>query len=591
MLAPPDTTGATAFLARGCQLRAQGRPEDAIDDFRAALELEPNFAEAHHQLGNALKSLYRYKEAVVSLRAAALLAPQSGAVWLNLGVACLELRRLDEAVACFRRAIRLEPARPEAHNVLGHALLTKGRCAAAKRCLEEALRLRPGYPAAHDNMGRVLKTQGLAAEALSHHRAALAGSPRPESHSNLLFSLNFPAGIEPADILAEHRRWADLYAKPLKAGWTSFAPGVADSRRLRIGYVSPDFVNHAVAYFFEPVLSAHDRGRFEITCYSDARVPDDVTLRLRGRSDRWREIAGQSDEKVAALIREDGIDILVDLAGHTARNRLLVFARKPAPIQVTWLGYPNTTGLDAIDYRLTEAISDPPGNEAWHSERLIRLPESFSCYQPSVDSPAVGPLPAVSAGNVTFGCFNHLAKVTPPAIELWSRILRSEPSSHLLLKSRGLADPETAARVREDFDGHGIERDRIELNGEELSMTRHLDLYNRVDIALDTFPYNGTTTTCEALWMGVPVVTLAGRTHVSRVGASLLTHLGQPEWIAESSEAYVNCCRDLAGDLPRLADIRTTLRELMRSSPLCDGPRFTRNLENAFSDIWARRIS
>jgi len=589
MLAPPDTLPAAASLERGRALRAQGRAEEAIDEFRAALRLEPDLAEAHHQLGNALKGLQRYAEAVASLRSAAMLAPQSGAVWLNLGVACLEIPRLDEAVACFRRAIRLEPTRPEAHNILGHAFLAKGRCTAAKHCLEEALRLRPGYPAALDNLGRVLKTQGLSAEALPHHRAALAGAPRPETHSNLLFSLNFPADIAPEEIFAEHRRWSDLHAAPLRAGWTPRARDPDGSRRLRLGYVSPDFVNHAIPYFFEPVLAAHDRASFEVTCYSNARVPDGVTQRLRAQSGRWREIAALSDEAVAALVREDGIDILVDLAGHTARHRLLVFARKPAPIQVTWLGYPNTTGLDAIDYRLTEAVSDPPASEAWHSEELVRLPGPFSCYRPSEASPPVGPPPSAASGQVTFGCFNHLAKVTPPVIELWAGILRALPSSRLLLKSRGLADLETASRLRGEFVRRGIEPGRLELNGEELSQARHLGLYQRVDIALDPFPYNGTTTTCEALWMGVPVVSLAGCTHVSRVGASLLTHLGVPEWIANSREEYLERCGELAGDGPRLAAIRAGLRERMRASPLCDAAGFTRGLEEAYRGMWIKR--
>jgi protein O-GlcNAc transferase len=601
MLAPADPapapSPAASRLEEGMALRAQGRHEEAVAEFRAVLLLEPNLAEAHHQLGNALKSLHRYGEAVASLRAAALLAPQSGAVWLNLGVGCLELSRLDEAVACFRRAIRLEPTRPEAHNILGHALLVKGRCTAAKHCLEEALRLRPGYPAAHDNLGRVLKTQGLAAEALAHHRAALAAAPRPETHSNLLFSLNFPADISAKEIFAEHRQWAERYAggasgRARPPGPTSeerVTAGGAGARRVRVGYVSPDFVNHAVAYFFEPVLAAHDRGHFEIFCYSDVRVPDKVTQRLRGLSDSWREIAGLSDDQVAALIREDQIDILVDLAGHTARNRLLVFARRPAPIQATWLGYPNTTGLDAIDYRITEAVSDPVGSEAWHSEKLWRLPETFSCYQPSAESPPVGPLPAAAAGHITFGCFNHLAKLTPPGIKLWAEVLHAVPASRLFLKSRGLVDLETAARVRQEFARHGIEAARLELNGEELSVARHLALYDRVDIALDPFPYNGTTTTCEALWMGVPVVTLAGRTHGARVGASLLTHLGAAHWIADSPAQYGARCRELASDLPALAAVRAALRERMRGSLLCDAPRFTRHLENGFREMGASK--
>jgi protein O-GlcNAc transferase len=590
--APPPSPD--AGLERARALRDQGRPEAALAELQALVALQPSLAEAHHQLGNVLKSLRRYPEAAASLRRAAALAPNNATVWLNLGVASLELSRRDEAVTCFRRAIRLEPVRPEAHNILGHAFLTQGRCTAAKRSLEEALRLRPGYPAAHDNLGRVLKAQGRAAEAIGHHRAALAGAPRPETHSNLLYTLNFPAETAPEEIASEHRRWGELYGKgqamssavPLHDGTVN---NLSLSRRLRIGYVSHDLVHHAVAYFIEPVLAARDPTAFEVFCYSDAPVVDEVTRRLRGLSDQWRDIAGQTDDRVAALIREDRIDILIDLAGHTARNRLLVFARKPAPVQVTWLGYPNTTGLEAMDYRLTEAVSDPPGQtERWHSEELIRLPGPFSCYGPPPESPPVGPLPALAAGQVTFGCFNNLAKLTPPAIDLWAQILREISGARLLLKSRGLADLETAAGVRAEFARRGIEPGRLELNGQELSVARHLDLYNRVDLALDTFPYNGTTTTCEALWMGVPVITLAGATHVSRVGASLLTHLSAPDWIADSPAAYLARCRDLVGDLPRLAEIRTGLRERMRAGPLCDAGTFTRGFEAALRGLWRR---
>jgi protein O-GlcNAc transferase len=586
--APAASDLASAHLERGCALRAAGSPEEAMVEFRAALASEPDMPEAHHHLGNALKSLRRYAEAADSLRAAARLAPADAAIWLNLGVACLEIHQLDEAVTCFRRAIRLEPARPEAHNILGHALLTQGRATAARRSLDEALRLRPGYAAAHDNLGRVLKAQGRADEALPHHRAALAEKPRPETHSNLLYSLNFPAEIPPAEIAAEHRRWAALYAPPEMAH--SPEPDRRGPRRLRLGYVSPDFVHHAVSYFFEPVLAARDAAAFEVFCYSEAPVADAVTQRLRAQADHWRDIAGMSDERAAAVIRADGIDILVDLAGHTARNRLPVFARKPAPVQATWLGYPNTTGLAAIDFRITEAVSDPPGRtEAWHSEELFRLPGPFSCYAPPAESPPVEPLPALATGAVTFGCFNNLAKLTPAAIELWARILRETGDSRLFLKSRGLADLETAARLRQDFARHGIGAARLDLSGAELSVARHLALYGSVDLALDTFPYNGTTTTCEALWMGVPVVTLAGATHVSRVGASLLTHLGAADWIAGTPDEYLARCRELAADLPRLALLRAGLRERMRASPLCDAAGFTRSFEGALRAMWRRK--
>jgi len=310
---------------------------------------------------------------------------------------------------------------------------------------------------------------------------------------------------------------------------------------------------------------------------------------LRALSDQWRDIAGLGDEQAVELIRNDKIDILVDLAGHTARHRLLVFARKPAPVQVTWLGYPNTTGLDAIDYRLTDAISDPVGQtEAWHSEKLVRLPGAFSCYRPPDDAPAVGVLPALKNGYITFGSFNHFAKINPAVLDLWARLLSQLPSSRLLLKARSLADAGTASRVRETFAHHGVSSERLELRSDDLSVAAHLSLYHGVDVALDPFPYNGTTTTCEALWMGVPVVTLAGQTHVARVTASQLTHLGRPEWIAYSENDYIEKCIELAADLPGLAGTRAAQREHMRLSPLCDAPCFTAQLEAAYREMWRR---
>lgn len=579
-------------LRRGLTLRNQGRQEDAAVELAKARELDPDLAEAHHQLGNALKSLCRYTEARASLLEAVRLEPSNAAIRLNLGVACLELRLLDEAVASFRGAIELEPQRPEAHNILGHALLAQGRCAGATKCLREALRLRPGYPAALDNLGRVLKAQGRAAESVVLRRKALAARPTPEIHSNLLYTLLYAPGVTAGEIAAEHRLWAQTHEAPLRAARLPHTNEIAAFRRLRIGYVSPDFINHAVACFIGPVLAAHDRGSFEVTCYSDAPVADQVTRRLLPLAARWRNIAGWNDDRVADLIRRDGIDILVDLAGHTARNRLLVFARKPAPVQVTWLGYPNTTGLEAMDYRLTDAISDPPGlTEAHYSEELVRLPGTFSCYGPPLDSPPVTPLPARASGRVTFGCFNNLAKINPGVVSLWSKLLLGLKDSRLVLASRGLADEETAGGVRREFAALGVAPDRIECDGAELSMADHLRRYDRIDVALDAFPYNGTTTTCEALWMGVPVVTLAGSTHVSRVGASLLTHLGSPEWIAADTDGYRRIATGLGEDIPRLDAIRRALRGRMKDGPLCAGPGFTAGLEETLRGLWRRRCA
>ncbi|MBK9991782.1 MAG: tetratricopeptide repeat protein [Verrucomicrobia bacterium] len=589
---PIQQENALRLLQAGVSLRAHGRQEAAAAEFKKALTLDPGLAEAHHQLGNALKSLYRFAEAAVSLRHAAELNPENAAIWLNLGAALLELSVRDEAITCFQRAIAQESGRPEAYNILGSALLDAGRLGEAKKQFQEALRLRPSYPASHDNLGRALRAQGRAAEALGEFRAALAAKPQPSTHSNLVYAVNFVAGLSPDEVFAEHKNWAAIHAAPLKTEQRPFETVLEPERRLRIGYVSPDFIHHAVSYFIEPVLAAHDRTRIEVFCYSNALVADPVTARLRALSDQWRDIARLNDEQAAALIREDKIDILVDLAGHTARHRLLVFARKPAPVQVTWLGYPNTSGLDAIDYRITDTVSDPVGQtEAWQSEKLVRLPETFSCYRPSDDAPAVSALPALENGYITFGSFNHFAKINPAVLDLWARLLVRLPLSRLLLKARSLADPETAAYTRERFARHGVTADRVALRSDELSVAAQLSLYQGVDIALDTFPYNGTTTTCEALLMGVPVVTLAGQTHVSRVSASLLTHLGRPEWVSHSEDEYIEKCVDLAADLPRLAETRVAQRERFLLSPLCDARRFTRNLEAAYREMWLRYCS
>ncbi len=578
---------ASASLEKALGLRRAGQPEAALQELDKAALAAPSSVEVHHQRGNVLKGLGRFDEAAQSLRKASLLAPEDSVVRLNLGVALLELGSFAEAVECLESAVRLEPRRAEAHNILGHALFCAGRCTEAIAAYETALRLKPGYAAPLDNLGRALKAQGRAEEAIVRHREALAAAPNPETHSNLLYSLNL-VEMDPGAILAEHVAWGRLYGAPAAAAVLPRETASAASRRIRVGFVSPDFVNHAVAYFFAPVLVHGDRSRFEVFCYSNAKVPDTVTRRLRGLSEHWRDIALLGDDAVAALIRADGIDILVDLAGHTAHNRLLVFSRKPAPVQVTWLGYPSTSGLREMDYRLTDAASDPPGaaDEA-QVETLVRLGETFSCYEPNPDSPAVSPLPAEPSGHVTFGCFNNFAKVTPEMIALWAQVLSDAPGSRLLLKSGGLADPGTCAGVVRRFASAGVEEGRVLFDGERRSVADHLRLYSRVDIALDTFPYNGATTTCEALWMGVPVVTRAGRTHASRVGASFVGQVGLASWVASDAAGYRRICREWASDIPALAALRAGLRDRMSRSTLCDAARFVRRLEDALGAMCA----
>jgi len=364
----------------------------------------------------------------------------------------------------------------------------------------------------------------------------------------------------------------------------SFGNDYCGDRRLRVGYLSPNFSTHSVAYFFEPVLAAHDKSVVEIFCYSDQHGGDATTDRLRGMADHWREIAGKTDSAVAAMIRQDAIDILVDLAGHTSGNRMTLLASRPAPVQITWLGYPDTTGLKTMDYRITDAIADPPGQtDQFHTEKLVRVPGGAWAYG-ATEAPEIGPLPATSNGFVTFGCFNNLPKVTPKALEIWAQILRRVPGSRLILKASGLS----SRMGREYVGGHllrcGIEPDRFELLGWLPTTVSHLQLYNRIDIALDTFPYNGTTTTCEALWMGVPVITLCGSTHVSRVGAALLTHANSADWIAADVQGYVEIAANLASRLTELAGIRGKLRDRLKASALCDGKRLAKELEAVYAN-------
>ncbi len=547
-------------------------------------------AEMHHQCGNRLRREGRTGEALAQLQTAARLQPENPLILLNLGSALLDLGQAPQAAEVLAGALRLVPTMPEAQNILGCALLGAGRTTEARTHLTEALRLRPGYAAAQDNLGRVCRAQGRMAEALQHFQLALAGSPSPAVHSNYLLASNYADGVAPLELVARHREWDALHGHHHRSRQR---PGIAPlgGRRLRIGYVSPDFCQHAVAFVIAPVLATHVRSRVEIFCYHSQSGRDAVTAHLRTITEHWRDIVSLDDEAAAALIRNDGIDILVDLAGHTKGNRLLVFARQPAPVQLTWLGYPNTTGLTAMDGRITDSVCVPPGDDARHGpERLIRLPGVFCCYQPPPDLPPAVPPGRPASPQFTFCSFSNLAKVSDATIAVWAQILRQRPNARLLLKSPGAGDPSVQEYIRNQFVAHGAEARSVQFNGEALPMRQHLELYHGCDLALDPFPYNGTTTTCEALLMGVPVVTLAGATHVSRVGTSFLTCLGLSEWVAATPADYIRIALRLADDGPRLVELRTRLRPWLLASPLGQAETFTRNLEAAWDYFIRRQI-
>jgi predicted O-linked N-acetylglucosamine transferase (SPINDLY family) len=482
------------------------------------------------------------------------------------------------------------PARAEAEatyrNILTNAMThqAEGRLGEATALYRSALQVRPDLAEAHSNLAAALHEQGVRAESRAAYGRALALRPDDVmAHSNLLLTLNYDETVGAEDMWAAHAAYGRRWDKGPRAHANPRDP----ERRLRVGYVSADFKMHSCAFFIEPLLRHHDRAAFEAVCYSGVERPDLTTAELRRLAAGWRDVGGLGDQDFAAQIERDGIDILVDLSGHTRLNRLPVFGMRPAPVQVSWLGYPNTTGLAAIGYRLTDGWADPPGRGDGHySERLVRLDRCFLCYAPPADAPVVAPLPALAGGGVTFGCFNNANKLNPGVAGLWARLVASVPGARLLLKAKHFLDEGTRAHYRSMFAAAGLASDRLELAGWVAERQGHLGAYGRVDIALDPFPYNGTTTTCEALWMGVPVVALAGERHAGRVGVSLLRAAGLGELVAASEVEYVATAARLAGDVAGLARLRAALRGRVAASELCDGPGFARAVEAAYRDFW-----
>lgn len=561
---------------------------EAIACYQEALKRNPELADAYYNLGTISQERKFLNEAVIFYHKALQLDPNLDDACYMLGTAYSETEQLDDAITWYQRALKINPGLAKAYNGMGIVLQKKYEIDKALQYYRHALVLMPDFIEAIINIGNAMRDYGQAEEAEHWYRHALSIAPECAiCFDNLFFLMLYHDRYDSIQVFSEHLHFARQCAESFSSAIIPHVNSKLPDRNLKIGYVSPDFRKHVVSYFMEPVLAAHSRELFQIYCYSDVPREDDVTERFRQYSFQWRNVAGMSDPQVADLIRNDGIDILVDLAGHTAHNRLLLFARKPAPVQVTWIGYPATTGLSSMDYKIVDSHTDPPGlTEHLYAEKLIRMPETFLCYLPEQESPDVGDLPAISAGHITFGCFNNFSKVTQKAIEIWSQILDSVPNSRIIMKANSLGEKSVAKRVMDMFSKFGIEDNRIELHSMIQSTRLHLDLYNRVDIGLDTFPYNGTTTTCEALWMGVPVITLAGQTHVSRVGASLLSNAGLAELVATTHEGYIAIAAKLSQNREKLTHMRKTLRGTMATSALTDKERFTLNLERLYRDIW-----
>ena len=570
--------------ARGTMKARGGDLAGAAAAFRAALAVQPAALEVRRNLARALLDLGEAAAAAAEWRLICDAVPEEAAARASLGHALLDAGDLQGAEAALTAAIGGGAASAETHNALGAARWQQGRIVEAAAAFRAALALAPADATAHANRAGMLREQARLDEAINAYRTAVALAPDVASHtSNLLLAMEYLPRADAATLGQEHRsRAAALWpARP------SPAPTDPDpSRRLRIGYVSGDFRDHSVARFIEPVLAAHNREIMEITAYSNVARPDAVTTRLAALVVRWRDIARLDDTTAAAQIRADRIDVLVDLSGHTAGGRPGLFALRPAPVTVTWLGYPDTTGL-AIDARIVDAVTDPV-DAAWHgSEAPLRLP-GFLCYGPPSDAPPVAPSPLTTTGVPSFGSFNDLAKLNDGVVALWARLLARVPAARLVLKAWSLGDPAVAAATRARFAAQGIDPARIVTLGRVAAMADHLGQYARIDVALDPFPYNGTTTSCEALWMGVPVVTLAGSRHAGRVGASLLARIGRAEWTAGSEEAYLDIAAGLVADPAGLAAVRAGQRAAVAAAPLTDAPAFTRTLEAAYRSLWRR---
>jgi protein O-GlcNAc transferase len=577
-----EPTFAAAWFNLGKSLAALHRWDEAIKAYRDAITHDPQMAQAYNNLGIALKATGQVEDAIEQYRQSLQRNPKQADALNNLGNAFRSIGKLLEAESAYRKAIGIDSGVAAFWSNLGSVLDAQERPDEALSAFSQAIALRPDFSEAHNNVGNAKKNLGDIEGALAaYRRATEVQQDNQGAHSNRLYTMYFHPEYSAEKISAEHRAWNARYAAHLAP--MSMPPRPARSR-LRVGYVAPFFRDHCQSFFTVPLLSHHNRKEFEITLYSDVLVPDAMTQRMRGYADGWRNIFGMTDDAVADLIRSDGIDVLVDLSLHMADNRLLVFARKSAPVQATWLGYPGTTGLQTIDYRLTDPFLDPPSeqNDLLYSERSYRLPDTFWCYDPLTSEPAVNDPPCLKNGSVTFGCLNNFCKVNEPTLDLWSAVLHAVPGSRMLV----LAPRPARRRMLEALHVRSVGAARVEFL-ERMPRARYLASYHRIDIGLDTIPYNGHTTSLDAFWMGVPVVTLVGDSPVGRAGWSQLNNLGLQSLAATTREQFVQIASSLCDDVAGLRNLRASLRDRLASSPLMDGPRFARNVEAAVREMWS----
>lgn len=583
---------AEAHLNLGVALQAKGHGDAALECLRESVKFAPQLAAAHDKLAGILMHRGDIAGAIEAYRRVAELTPASAQAYNTLGNALNGAGRVPEAVPCYERAIALAPDFADAYHNLANALRRLNAPERALAYARRAIELRNDTPSFQNNLGTILADLGEPDAALACYREALALNPDfGESHTCVLFGQSYVPRWSPETHLADARYFGERMrarATPYTQ-WPVLADGAHTGRALRVGFVSADLRKHPVGYFFESVLAQLDRSRIEPIAYSNALHSDELTARIKPRFALWRHVAEMDDAALARRIVDDRIDVLVDLSGHTGRNRLPMFAWQPAPLQISWLGYFATTGLSEIDYVLADPHVVPPGEEAQYTERIWRLPDSYLCFTLPSEAIAVSSLPALGNDGFTFGCLNNHKKLNDGVLEVWSRILHAAPRSRLLLKNHQLGEPSILRDTLARFSAYGIDASRLLLEGPS-SREQYFSTYHRVDLALDPFPYPGGTTSVEGLWMGVPVLTRRGDRFLSHLGELVLETVGLPDWIAADTEDYVARAVAATTDLPALAALRAGLRERVERSPLADAQRFAGNWMTAIEQMWQTKL-
>ncbi|KAL2250806.1 probable UDP-N-acetylglucosamine--peptide N-acetylglucosaminyltransferase SPINDLY [Sesamum indicum] len=583
---------AIALTDLGTKVKLEGDINQGVAYYKKALYYNWHYADAMYNLGVAYGEMLKFDMAIVFYELAFHFNPHCAEACNNLGVIYKDRDNLDKAVECYQMALSIKPNFSQSLNNLGVVYTVQGKMDAAASMIEKAIVANPTYAEAYNNLGVLYRDAGNISLAVEAYEQCLKIDPDSRNAGqNRLLAMNYINEGTDDKLYEAHRDWGRRFMR-LFPQYTSWDNIKDPERPLVIGYVSPDYFTHSVSYFIEAPLIYHDYANYKVVVYSAVVKADAKTNRFRERvlknGGTWRDIYGIDEKKVASMVREDKIDILVELTGHTANNKLGMMACRPAPVQVTWIGYPNTTGLPTIDYRITDALADPPDTKQKHVEELVRLPNSFLCYTPSPEAGPVCPTPALSNGFVTFGSFNNLAKITPKVLQVWARILCAVPNSRLIVKCKPFCCDSVRQQFLSTLEKLGLESLRVDLLPLILLNHDHMQAYSLMDISLDTFPYAGTTTTCESLYMGVPCVTMGGSVHAHNVGVSLLKTVGLSNLVAKNEDEYVEMALQLASDITALSNLRMKLRDLMIKSPLCDGSEFTQHLESAYRNMWWR---